>query len=676
MEVQNGYRYGLELHPQHSANSTLTSLPLLEPIMHAASSLLLLGTFLFQAVLGRPDGTRVRREGEVLKRAVDSFVAAQSPIAQSKLLCNIGSTGCAASGAASGVVVASPSRNDPDYWYTWTRDSALVFKSIVDTFTHSYDANLQTQIQNYIASQAKLQGVSNPSGSLWNGAGLGEPKFYVDLTQFTGPWGRPQRDGPALRAIAMISYANWLIENGYTSTASNIVWPIIKNDLNYVHQYWNQTGFDLWEEVQGSSFFTVAAQHRSLVEGSTLAKALGTSCSACDAIAPQVLCFQQRFWSSSGYMVANIPTNNRAGKDANTILASIHNFDPSAGCDANTFQPCSDRALSNHKAVTDSFRSIYTVNSGIAQGVAVAVGRYSEDVYYNGNPWYLATLAAAEQLYDALYVWNQQGSITVTSTSLPFFRDLVSSAAVGTYASGSSTYTTLYNAVKTYADGYIAVVQKYTPSNGAMAEQFDRNSGSPESAADLTWSYAAFITTVQRRNGVVPPAWVASGNSVPGTCQATSVIGSYTTATSTNFPTSQTPKGGVPTGTVTTTPTGTATGTATTPTSTSCATATSVAVSFYVLKSTTWGQTVKIVGNTAALGNWNTANAVALSASSYTTSNPLWTAPITLPAGQAVQYKYIIVNSDGSVQWEADPNHSYTVPATCATTASKSDTWQ
>lgn len=50
--------------------------------------------------------------------------------------------------------------------------------------------------------------------------------------------GRPQRDGPALRAIALIAYAKWLIENGYSSTASEIVWPILENDLNYVAQYW------------------------------------------------------------------------------------------------------------------------------------------------------------------------------------------------------------------------------------------------------------------------------------------------------------------------------------------------------------------------------------------------------------------------------------------------------
>ena len=75
----------------------------------------------------------------------------------------------------------------------------------------------------------------------------------------------------------------------------------------------------------------------------------------------------------------------RSGKDANTALASLHTFDPSAGCDAATFQPCSDRALSSLKVYVDSFRSIYTVNSGIAANAAVATGRYPEDSYYGGN---------------------------------------------------------------------------------------------------------------------------------------------------------------------------------------------------------------------------------------------------------------------------------------------------
>lgn len=103
----------------------------------------------------------------------------------------------------------------------------------------------------------------------------------------------------------------------------------------------NSSGFDLWEEVQGSSFFTVAAQHRSLVEGNDLAVALGESCSVCVSQAPQILCFLQSFWSSSnGYIYANINENNgRSAKDTNTLLGSIQTFDPTAGCDATTFQP-------------------------------------------------------------------------------------------------------------------------------------------------------------------------------------------------------------------------------------------------------------------------------------------------------------------------------------------------
>ncbi|KAM0566655.1 hypothetical protein ACHAP9_007089 [Verticillium nonalfalfae] len=116
--------------------------------------------------------------------------------------------------------------------------SGLVFKSLVDIFVDKFDPALQDKIQQYVASSARLQGVSNPSGELWNGEGLGEAKFNVDLTAFTRDWGRPQRDGPALRAIAIIGYAKWLVSNGHASTAEDVLWPVIQNDLAYVAQYW------------------------------------------------------------------------------------------------------------------------------------------------------------------------------------------------------------------------------------------------------------------------------------------------------------------------------------------------------------------------------------------------------------------------------------------------------
>lgn len=94
-------------------------------------------------------------------------------------------------------------------YYTWTRDSALVVKTLVDLFKNG-DTDLLTVIEEYINSQAYIQTISNPSGGLSSG-GLGEPKFNVDETSYTGSWGRPQRDGPALRATALIAFGQWLI---------------------------------------------------------------------------------------------------------------------------------------------------------------------------------------------------------------------------------------------------------------------------------------------------------------------------------------------------------------------------------------------------------------------------------------------------------------------------------
>jgi glucoamylase len=132
-------------------------------------------------------------------------------------------------------------------------------------------------------------------------------------------------------------------------------------------------------------------------------------------------------------------------------------------------------------------------------------------VYYGGNPWYLTTLAVAEQLYDALIVWKQQRSLAVTPTSLAFFQTLVPSAEVGTYAAGTSAYAALTGAVKSYADGFVGVVAKYTPASGALAEQYGRGDGKPLSAADLTWSYASALTAFQARSGLVPASWGAKG---------------------------------------------------------------------------------------------------------------------------------------------------------------------
>lgn len=373
----------------------------------------------------------------------------------------------------------------------------------------------------------------------------------------------------------------------------------------------------------------------ALVEGSTLAAKLGKSHSAYDTVAPQILCYLQSFWSSSkGYIVSNIQTASwvsRSGLDANSPLTAIHLFDPELGCDDSTFQPCSPKQLITTKKLVDSFRSIYAINSGKSAGTAIAVGRYSEDSYYNGNPWYLCTLAVAEQLYDAVYTWKLHGSITVTSTSLPFFTDLLPSLTAGTYASGSSTFNSIVSAVTTYADGFLAVVQTYTPSDGALSEQYSKSTGTQLSADDLTWSYAAFLSATERRASTVPAGWAgASSVSVPGTCSATTISGSYTAASNCGTPGSGTPGSGGSAG--------------------------NAVVTFNELATTYYGENIKVVGNTTAFGSWAPASAVALSASSYTSSNPLWSVSVSIPQGSGLEFKFIRVGSDGGITWESGNN--------------------
>ena len=118
----------------------------------------------------------------------------------------------------------------------------------------------------------------------------------------------------------------------------------------------------------------------------------------------------------------------------------------------------------------------------------------------------------------ALRTWALVGSIQVTSISQPFFAQFVPSIAPGTYVSSSSTYATLSSAIRNYADAFVALNAKFTPSNGGLAEQYSKNDGSPVSAVDLTWSYASALTAFNARTGALSGSWGAKGLTVPSSC--------------------------------------------------------------------------------------------------------------------------------------------------------------
>jgi glucoamylase len=64
--------------------------------------------------------------------------------------------------------------------------------------------------------------------------------------------------------------------------------------------------------------------------------------------------------------VTDVKTGGRSGKGSAPLAISVLNFDPTLGCDSATFQPCSDRALSNLKVVGDAFKDIFPISQSLA----------------------------------------------------------------------------------------------------------------------------------------------------------------------------------------------------------------------------------------------------------------------------------------------------------------------
>ncbi len=76
------------------------------------------------------------------------------------------------------------------------------------------------------------------------------------------------------------------------------------------------------------------------------------------------------------------------------------------------------------------------------------------------------------------------------------------------------------------------------------------------------------------------------------------------------------------------------------------------------------GDNIYLTGNTVELSNWasttqNAVGAMLTTAGTY----PNWWLNVSVPAGTTIQYKFIKIQSNGTVTWENGANHSYTVPA-------------
>ncbi|OGT63636.1 MAG: hypothetical protein A3E85_01650 [Gammaproteobacteria bacterium RIFCSPHIGHO2_12_FULL_45_12] len=381
-------------------------------------------------------------------------------------------------GAMPGAVIAARSTAHPDYYYHWVRDAAIAMDALASYYDMTSSSlarqEIRQKLSEYLDFSANIQTVSTR-------AGLGEPKFNVDGTVFTGPWGRPQNDGPALRAISMVHWANILIREGQEKFVREKMYDSqlpanlpIKKDLEYVSHHWRDASFDLWEEVEGTHFFNLMVSRRAMLEGAALAQQLGDA-GAAEWYAEQAQAMSeaiQPFWDASrGYLVATL---HRVGgldtKYSNLDMAVILGL--VLGDRQDGFLAWDDvRVQGTMEKLIQVFSTLYPVNQR-DQLPGVAIGRYPEDRYSGtgfdgGNPWPLCTLAMAEALYRYAAALTAQGK-THQATE-----------------------------VKARANQLVDRVACHAEKDGSLSEQIDRNTGYMVSARDLTWNYAAILNVAK-----------------------------------------------------------------------------------------------------------------------------------------------------------------------------------
>lgn len=464
----------------------------------------------------------------------EQWIRSETDIAFESIIQNIGKYGKGLDDVMPGSVIASPSKFKPNYYYQWVRDAGITINSLVMAYSdqHAANATLRNIIQDYIASSKEIQRVSNPSGDFESLTGLGEPKFEVDGSAFTGNWGRPQRDGPALRSIAIINYINTEVKyNPSVSYADfeSIFNDVIQNDLEYVTRFWKLKGFDLWEEVDGMHFFTSMSHHRSLVLGSELAHHLGYT-NLAEKYKSEINHLEKfitfNFYDHNrGHLVETLDFSARSGLDSALFLGSIHAqdlFSNTYNQSNSLYEPYSDAVVSSLIQYIEDMRYRYPINLNRLQTfqeygfntslVGFGVGRYPEDIYDGvgtsiGNPWFLCTATVSHTLYiiaDYLYTRPSDFTLHVTdSTKLlygMFVADFDWRSPDFNIHRTDSKYLDLVKGLMTYADSFLDVIREHHDGDGFMSEQFSRYDGYMRGAEKLTWSYGAFWSAVRQRH--------------------------------------------------------------------------------------------------------------------------------------------------------------------------------
>ncbi len=374
-----------------------------------------------------------------------------------------------------GAVIASPSTSEPNYYYDWVRDTGLTMRALIRiAYDKKTDPSLRLRLSEQISRWIQWEFSRQEQNRL---TGLGEPRFYVDGRVNEEPWGRPQNDGPAIRALTAMEVAEQWLKEGRLKEVNRLLYApslpaqtLIKRDLEYVAHHWKEKSFDLWEEEQALHYYTLLSQKTALLKGAAFARRLGDSgasrfyASAAAEIETLLQQFKDTYSGVIPYAIEKSPglPHKKSILDISVILALIHNYDGS-------FAAPTDSALMTLKELMRVFRIKYPVNHVIrnksGEALGVALGRYPEDIYdgvgfSGGNPWFISTLAIAELACD------------LSRSRTGKKRDALNEIALSQF-----------NRVIHHLD-----------EKGSMSEQFNRENGFQQGARDLTWSYVSYLT--------------------------------------------------------------------------------------------------------------------------------------------------------------------------------------
>ena len=426
-------------------------------------------------------------------RAAEAMMASVSPVGIAKHRPGFGQVIRPVRGA----IVASPALADydpdPDYFFHWFRDSAVVIDALrLLVRDGSAAAGAPAAFADFVRfsrSLGSLDGRALAADPLWRarvapgfvrylrqnaelaavrGDAVGaETRVNADGTLDISRWARPQHDGPALRALAVL---RWIGEAGVDNAGLGAdvaaeASELLRSDLEFALHHWDRPSFDIWEEELGRHYYTASVAAAALSAGAAWLRAGGDAATseACREAAAAIGHQLDGFWlADAGHYGSRLPgPGGRSAKalDISVILAAIHAGGRRAQHSVD--DPRMQATLGRLEALFDA---TYPINRDRGT-LGPAMGRYAGDVYYSGGAYYFSTLGAAEFCFRAAAAGG---------------RDWIDRG-----------------------DAYLATVQRFTPAGGEMSEQFDQRTGAPTSARHLAWSYAAFITCVAARRAAV-----------------------------------------------------------------------------------------------------------------------------------------------------------------------------